>query len=299
MEILRTPDDRFDDLDGYPFVPHYSHVPSGDGQRLRVHHVDEGPADRAPVLLMHGEPSLSYLYRTMIPPLAVAGHRVVSPDLVGFGRSDKPASVDDYTYQRHVDWMEAWLLGLDLREITLFCQDWGGLIGLRLVAAHPDRFARVVVASTMLPIGRGAPSEAFTAWREFSKKADPFPISWVLQGATVNEISDAALAGYDAPFPDETYKAGAKIFPSLVPISEDDPAVPANVAAWEVLAGFDKPFLCTFSDKDPITRGGDKWFREHVPGAAGQFHMTIENGGHFLQEDQGPTIAALLNTWIG
>ena len=298
MEILRTPDDRFDDLDGYPFEPHYSPVSAGDGQKLRVHHIDEGPADAAPVLLMHGEPSWSYLYRTMIPPLAAAGHRVIAPDLVGFGRSDKPSSVDDYTYQRHVDWMEGWLLGLDLRDITLFCQDWGGLIGLRLVAAHPDRFARVVVANTMLPIGRGTPSEAFTAWREFSKKADPFPISWVLQGATVDEISETALAGYDAPFPDETYKAGAKIFPSLVPISEDDPAVPANLSAWEVLAGFDKPFLCTFSDKDPITRGGDKWFRERVPGAADQPHTTIESAGHFLQEDQGPTIAALLNTWI-
>lgn len=298
MEILRTPDERFADLDGYPFTPHYSTVPAGDGQDLRIHHVDEGPRGTDPVLLLHGEPSWSYLYRTMIPPLVDAGHRVVAPDLVGFGRSDKPTEMSDYTYQRHVDWMEAWLLGMDLCNITYFGQDWGGLIGLRLVAAHPDRFARVAVANTGLPAGYGEMSEAFLQWQEFSKRADPFPVGWIIQGATVSEMSESVIAGYDAPFPDESYKAGAKIFPSLVPIDADDPAVPANRAAWEVLASFDKPFLTLFSDSDPVTGGGETPFQSRVPGAAGQPHATIEGGGHFLQEDQGPAIAAALIAWM-
>ncbi len=297
MEILRTPDNCFINLDGYPFNPRYSEVPAGDGQQLRIHHVDEGDPAASPVLLMHGEPSWSYLYRKMIPPLVDAGHRVVAPDLVGFGRSDKPGAMDDYTYQRHVDWMSTWLVGADLTDITFFGQDWGGLIGLRLVAAFPDRFARVAIANTGLPTGHGAPSEAFMQWRAFSRKADPFPIGWVIQGATVGDLSEVELAGYEAPFPDESYKAGAKIFPSLVPVDLEDPGGVANVAAWEVLESFDKPFLTAFSDQDPITKGGDKRFREKVPGAAGQPHTTVVDAGHFLQEDQPLVLADLIDTF--
>ena len=298
MDILRTPDDRFANLDGYAFAPHYAMVASGDGEQLRIHYVDEGSSEAPPVLLLHGEPSWSYLYRTMIPPLVEAGHRVVAPDLVGFGRSDKPTSMEDYTYRRHVDWLEEWFVGLDLNDVTLFCQDWGGLIGLRVVADHPHRFAGVIAANTALPTGHGTLGEAFDRWRAFSRKADPFPIGKVLQGATVTDLSEAVIAGYEAPFPDESFKAGAKIFPSLVPIDPDDPGGIANVQAWKALEQFDRPFLTAFSDQDPITRGADRWFRERIPGAEGQPHTTIENGGHFLQEDQGPTLAALISTFI-
>ena len=298
MEILRTPDERFDGLAGYPFEPHYTEVPSGEGEDLRIHHLDEGPADASPVLLLHGEPSWSYLYRTMIPPLVARGHRVLTPDLIGFGRSDKPTSADDYTYQRHVEWMEAWLLAHDLTDITLFGQDWGGLIGLRLVAAHPDRFARVVVANTSLPTGHGTPPEAFMQWRAFSLMADPFPVGAILQGATVTNLPEDVVAAYEAPFPDESYKAGAKIFPSLVPIDRDDPGGIANTVAWEVLRGWDKPFLTAFSDQDPVTQGGDVLFHDRIPGAEGQPHETVENAGHFLQEDQGPYLAGLIGRFI-
>ena len=299
MRILRTPDDRFSDLPDYPFVPHYAEVPDGEGGALRMHFLDEGPAGAAPVLLMHGEPSWSYLYRHMIPPLVAAGHRVVAPDLVGFGRSDKPAEQGDYSYARHMGWTAALLFDhLDLDGITMFCQDWGGLIGLRLLAEEPDRFSRVVVANTGLPTGHGAPSEAFLAWQEYSQNAPTVDIGPLINAATTTELDPAVIAAYDAPFPDDSYKAGARIFPSLVPTSPDDPGAEENRAAWEVLSRFDRPFLTAFSDSDPITRGGDAPFLARVPGAAGQPHTTIEGGGHFLQEDRGPELAALINDFI-
>ncbi len=294
MEILRTPEERFANLPGYRFAPHYAEV---DG--LRVHYVDEGPADAAPVLLLHGEPSWSYLYRKMIPVLMAAGHRTVAPDLVGFGKSDKPAAQEDYTYQRHVDWMRAVLFDhLDLRDITLVCQDWGGLIGLRLVAEHPDRFARVVVANTGLATGDRSPGEAFLAWRTFSREAKAFDVGRIISGATVTDVPENVLAAYDAPFPDDTYKAGARIFPSLVPITPDDPAAPANRKAWEVLSAFTKPVLTAFSDSDPITQGGEGVFQKLVPGATGQPHTTIAGAGHFLQEDKGEDLAWVVNDFI-
>ncbi len=299
MHALRTPDDRFVGLPDYDFAPHHTDIPDGDGGTLRVHHLDEGPADAAPVLLMHGEPSWSFLYRHMIPPLVAAGHRVIAPDLVGFGRGDKPTETTDYTYARHVAWMSALLFDtLDLRDITFFGQDWGGLVGLRLVAAQPERFARVAIGNTGLPTGHGPASEAFLAWQKFSQTAPTFPIGQIVNGGCATDLTPEVIAGYDAPFPDDTFKAGARIFPSLVPTSADDPASADNVAAWQVLAEFDRPFLLCFSDRDQVTRGGDAPFLAKVPGAVGQPHTTIEGGGHFLQEDCGPALADVLISFI-
>jgi haloalkane dehalogenase len=298
VEALRTPDERFAALPGYPFGPQYVEVDAGDGSgdRLRVHYVDEGPPDATEtIVLLHGEPSWSFLYRTMIPPLAAAGHRCIAPDLVGFGRSDKPTPRTEYTYQRHVDWTrEALFHRLDLDGITLVGQDWGGLIGLRLVAEHPDRFRRVVAANTFLPTGDRDPGEAFRAWRRFSQEVPELPVGRILQGATVSELPDEVVAAYDAPFPDESYKEGARQFPVLVPADPDDPAAEPNRAAWTSLERFDKPFLCAFSDSDPMTAGADRHLKERIPGAAGQPHTTIAGGGHFLQEDKGPELARVV-----
>ena len=295
MKILRTPDERFAALPGYPFAPHYAEISDG----LRVHYVDEGPSDAAPVLLLHGEPSWSFLYRKMVPVLVAAGHRVVAPDLVGFGRSDKPADQADYSFQRHVDWMSELVFDrLDLRGITFFGQDWGSLVGLRLVAAEPDRFARVVIGNGGLPTGDRPPNKAFLAWQNFAATSEDFPIGGIIAGGCASRPSDDVIAAYDAPFPDDTYKAGARIFPTLVPTSPDDPAHDANVKAWETLRAFDKPFLCTFSDGDPITKGGERQFIGVVPGTDGQQHTTIEGGGHFLQEDKGAELAQVIADFI-
>ncbi|HML00830.1 MAG TPA: haloalkane dehalogenase [Acidimicrobiales bacterium] len=301
MDILRTPDGRFDALPGYGFEPHYVDVPAGDGRRsLRVHHLDEGDRHAGEtVLLMHGEPSWCYLYRTMVPVLAEAGYRVVVPDLVGFGRSDKPAARGEYTYARHVEWMRAALFdGLGLSGLTLVGQDWGGLIGLRLVAEHPDRFRRVVAANTGLPTGDTDMGEAFLAWQRFSQEVPEMHIGRIVKGGCRSELSAEVIAAYDAPFPDESYKEGARQFPTLVPTRPDDPASEANRRAWEVLRGFDKPFLCAYSDGDAITRGADKLFLEQVPGAKGQPHTTIAGGGHFLQEDRGPVLARVVADFV-
>lgn len=298
MEVMRTPDERFDGLPDWPYLPHYTDVPDGEGGWLRIHHVEAGDEDAEAVLCLHGEPSWSYLYRHMIPVLAEAGLRVVAPDLVGFGRSDKPADTADYSYQRHVAWMEAWLLAVDLGDVTLVCQDWGGLIGLRLLTAHPDRFARAVVANTGLPTGDQRPPEAFLNWQRFSVESPELPVGAIVNGGCTTDLAPEVIAAYDAPFPDNRYKAGARIFPSLVPTGPDDPAAPANRAAWEVLHAWDRPLLCAFSDQDPITRGGDRVFRERVPGAAGQPHTTIEGAGHFLQEDRGPELARVVAEFV-
>jgi haloalkane dehalogenase len=293
MDVLRTPDDRFEGLAGYPFEPHYVDL---DG--IRVHYVDEGPADAAPILMLHGEPSWSYLYRTMIPTLVRAGHRCVAPDLVGFGRSDKPAAQEDYSYQRHVDWMRGLISSLDLRKIVFFGQDWGGLIGLRLAAEEEDRFARVVAANTFLPTGDIPAGEAFLAWKHYAATTERFHVGGIVKGGCVSELEQAAIDGYDAPFPNDEFTAGARAFPGLVPVTPDDPASDANRAAWKVLAAWEKPFLTLFSDSDPITRGADRFFQRTVPGCAGQPHATIEQAGHFLQEDKGPEIAEHLVRWL-
>jgi len=298
MKTVRTPDEQFADLPDYPFEPNYADIPDGDGGTLRVHYLDEGPADAAPVLLLHGEPSWSYLYRHMIPPLVAAGHRVIVPDQVGFGRSDKPTEQSDYTYATHIAWMSALIFDeLDLSDVTFFGQDWGGLIGLRLVTAQPERFARIVVANTGLPTGDRAPSKAFMDWQTFSQTADQFPIGTLINGGTATDLAPEVIAAYDAPFPDDTYKAGARIWPSHVPTSPDDPESANNRAAWEVLRAFDKPILCCFSDQDPVTGGGEAAFMP-LPGAQGQPHVMIEGGGHFLQEDKGPELAQVLVDFI-
>jgi haloalkane dehalogenase len=294
MKVLRTPDERFAGLPDFPYEPHYLMVPDGEGGRLRIHSVDEGPKDAEAVLMMHGEPSWSFLYRRMIPLFLEAGYRAVAPDLVGFGRSDKPADRSDYTYNRHVEWLEAWLEQADLKRITLVCQDWGGLIGLRLLAAHPERFARAVVANTGLPTGDFPISEAFLQWRKFSVEVPEFNVGAIVNMGTLSDLPEEILGAYNAPFPDETYKEGARIFPSLVPISPDDPAAPDNRRAWEVLSRFGKPFLTAFSDGDPITRGGDQIFQKKVPGAQGQPHTVVPGGGHFLQEDRGEAFARVV-----
>ena len=298
MKILRTPDERFEGLTDFPFDQHYVEVPDGEGGRLRICYVDENPKGAEAVLLMHGEPTWSYLYRKMIPIIVRAGHRAVAPDLPGFGRSDKPADRNDYTYQRHVDWMQAWLDKTALERITLVGQDWGGLIGLRLVARNPDRFARVVVANTGMPTGDMPISEAFLNWRKFSRETPEFDVGAIITMGCLTPPTEEAVAGYNAPFPDEPYKEGARIFPSLVPIEPDDPAAPANKKAWEVLSKFEKPFLTAFSDGDPITGGGDVIFLDRVPGTKGQPHTTIKGGGHFLQEDCGPEFAEVIVDFI-
>jgi haloalkane dehalogenase len=299
VDVLRTPDEQFSGLPGFTFGPHYTEVADGDGGSLRVHYLDEGPADGPVVLLLHGEPSWSYLYRTMIPVLVDAGLRAVAPDLVGFGRSDKPTPRGEYTYARHVEWMRELLFDrLDLSDVTLVCQDWGGLIGLRLVGEHPDRFARVVAANTSLPTGDTDPGEAFRTWRTFSQEVEVFPTGAIVNMGSTTDLTPEVIAAYDAPFPDQTYVEGARQFPLLVPASPDDPATEANRAAWTVLEQFDKPFLTAFSDGDPITAGANRALEERIPGARGREHVTIAGGGHFLQEDRGPELAAAVVAFV-
>ena len=302
MKSLRTPDDRFDSLPGYDFPPHYVEVPALDGSEdsLRVHYLDEGPPGaRETILLLHGEPSWSYLYRKMIPPLVAAGHRVVVPDLVGFGRSDKPASRTDYTYERHVGWMRSALFdALGLEELTFLGQDWGGLIGLRLVAQDPQKFRRVVAANTGLPTGDDRMTDAFFSWQKFSQETPQLPVGRIVFGGCVNKPTDEVVEAYDAPYPDEEHKEGARQFPLLVPTRPDDPASAANRKAWEALSRFDKPFLCAYSDRDPITKGADARFMELVPGARGQDHTTITGAGHFLQEDNPADLASAVIRFI-
>jgi haloalkane dehalogenase len=297
MDILRTPDERFTDLPGWPWAPTY--LATSDG--LRVAAVDEGPRDAPVVLLLHGEPSWSYLYRTTIPVLLDAGLRVVAPDLVRFGRSDKPAAVEDHTYERHVEWLRSALLdpaGLDLHDVTLVCQDWGGLLGLRLVGEHPDRFARVVAANTGLPDGSYRLGEEWWQFRVFAARTEDLPVGLLVQFGSATELPPEVVAAYDAPFPDASYKAGPKAMPDLIPQDPDDVAAGPALAAWEVLRRFDGPFLCAFSDGDPITRGADALFTGQVPGAAGQPHTTITGAAHFLQEDQGPQLAGVVVAWL-
>jgi len=247
---------------------------------------------------MHGEPSWSFLYRKMIPIITTEGYRAIAPDLVGFGRSDKPSDRNDYTYNGHVEWMLAFLDGLNVEGINLVCQDWGGLIGLRLVADRPESFSRVVVANTGLPTGDIPLGEAFMAWRKFSQEIPEFNVGQIVQGGCKTTLPDEVIAAYNAPFPDETFKEGARIFPSLMPVTPDDPAAAANRKAWEVLSRFDRPFLTAFSDGDPITRGGEKVFQKLVPGTKGQPHVAIEGAGHFLQEDRGEELARVVVDFI-
>jgi haloalkane dehalogenase len=284
--VLQTPESRFKDLPDYPWVPKFLDVAPG----LRMHHVDEGPREAPVVLMLHGEPSWSYLYRHMIPVITAGGMRAVAPDLIGFGKSDKLPRLDDYSYQSHVDWLVAFIEKLDLRGITLICQDWGSLLGLRIAAEHPDRFARILVANGVLPIADRPTPPAFHLWRAFARYSPIFPIGRIIAAGTRTKLRPEVIAAYDAPFPCAAFKAGARAFPRLVPTHASDPAIPSNRAAWDALSRWEKPFLCIFGAGDPILGKADRALIEHVPGARGQPHQRVR-GGHFIQEDQGPLLA--------
>jgi haloalkane dehalogenase len=294
MRVLRTPDDRFTGLPDFDYPPRYADVGG-----LRLAYVEAGPADGEPVLLLHGEPSWSFLYRTVMPVLAAAGLRAIAADLAGFGRSDKPADIGDHSYERHVEWIRALAFDhLDLRGLTLVGQDWGGLIGLRLVAEHPDRFSRVVAANTGLPTGDQQMPEVWLRFREVVRTAPVLSVSRLVQSGCQTSLPAAVLAAYDAPFPDPAYMAGPRAMPGLVPASPDDPAGPANRAAWRQLSAWDKPFLVAFSDRDPITGGMAPVLKRAVPGASGIEHPVIEGAGHFLQEDAGEQLGAVIADFV-
>ncbi|MGE4424938.1 MAG: haloalkane dehalogenase [Solirubrobacteraceae bacterium] len=293
MEILRTPDDRFADLPDFPWEPAYVEV-GADGIAVRMAYIEAGPSDGQVVLLVHGEPSWGFLYRSMIGPLADEGFRVIAPDLIGFGRSDKPTDATAYTYARHAAWLTALLDALKLQRITLFGQDWGGLLGLRIVGEQPDRFAAVVASNTGLPDGEHRLGPAFQAWRTYSQEVEDFDAGRIVNGGTARDLSPAEIDAYNAPFPDDRYKAGARVFPQLVPDAPDDPGAADNRAAWRGLAAFDRPFVTAFGDGDPITRGGDAVFQKLVKGAAGRTHHTVAGAAHFCQEDAGPELARII-----
>jgi haloalkane dehalogenase len=299
MRTLRTPDDRFADLPDFGYEPRYADVPDQDGGSLRMAWVEAGPADGPVALLLHGEPSWSFLYRHVMAALADAEIRAVAPDLVGFGRSDKPADGVDHTYARHVEWCRALAFDvLDLTDVTLVGQDWGGLLGLRLVAEHPERFARVVAANTGLPTGDHDMPEIWWTFRRAMEGAEILDIGRFVRAGCVRPMDDAVRAAYDAPFPDESFKAAPRAMPGLVPTSPDDPATPANRAAWQALTTWDKPFLTAFSDGDPITHGMAPILQVTIPGAGDLEHPVIEGAGHFLQEDAGQELGAIVADFI-
>jgi len=289
IPFLRTPEARFNRLPNYHFEANYVDI---DG--LRMHYVDQGPKNADPILMLHGEPTWSYLYRYMIPVCAAAGHRVIAPDLIGFGKSDKPTNIKEYSYQAHVAWMLSLINKLDLKNITLVCQDWGSLIGLRLAAENQDRFKAIVVGNGGLPTGEETVPKAFTWWRRFALYSPWFPIARIVESASFKSFSKDERKAYDAPFPSRKYKKGTRAFPAMVPVSPDNPATTANKAAWKILEQWDKPFLTTFSNGDPIFKGGDKIFQKRVPGTKGMGHTTLV-GGHFLQEDSGTEFAEAIN----
>ena len=292
-QVLRTPEARFAGLPDFPFQPHYSEVGG-----LRIAHIDKGPRDGPVVLLMHGEPTWSFLYRKMIPVLVSAGCRVIAPDLVGFGRSDKPAAPDAYSYLNHVLWMKAWLLAQDLRGITLFCQDWGSLIGLRMAAELPQHFERIVLANGGLPTGAERVPRAFKLWRAFARYSPWFPIGRIVKAGCAAGLTPDEVAAYDAPFPSARYRVAARLFPALVPTAIHDPEHERNEQAWAVFRQWDKPFLTLFSDRDPITRGGARAWKQQVPGAQGRPHALTRGASHFLQEDKGPEVARAIAAFM-
>ncbi|MEZ5044667.1 MAG: haloalkane dehalogenase [Saprospiraceae bacterium] len=294
MIVLKTPEDRFNGLPGYPFDANYVEVAPG----LNMHYVVEGASTAPTVLLLHGEPSWSYLYRKMIPVLTSAGYCAIAPDLIGFGKSDKPSEKTDYSYQKHLEWLSTFIKALDLQHIHLFCQDWGGLLGLRIALDMEERFASITVSNTTLPTGQQPMPPAFKQWQEFSQMVPVFPTGKIINGGTISDLSPAVIAAYDAPFPDESFKAGARIFPMLVPSLIDDPEAINNQKAWKKYSQWQKPLLTLFGDSDPIMKGADLFFQKIVPGAKGQPHEIIPQAGHFIQEDQGELVAQKLVDFI-
>jgi len=337
MQFVRTDDSRFENLPGYAFAPNYVNVDDTEGGKLRMHYIDEGKVDEGKVdegkgeviMCIHGQPSWSYLYRKMIPIFVKAGYRVIAPDLIGFGKSDKPTKRENYTYANHVAWVKGLIETLDLTNITLFCQDWGGLIGLRVAAENQARFARLIPASTGLPDAENVPDDkieevstnmrayydslaipanvtemaiamggdqtgmGFLNWVKYCALSDGFSPQEVLTAMTGGILSEGEQKAYGAPFPDESYLAGGRQFPSLVPLMPDNPAIPANRAAWAILKQWQIPLVTAFSDSDPVTAGGDIRFQQSVPGAKGQPHVTIKGAGHFLQEQASEELAAV------
>lgn len=287
--FLRTPEARFERLPNYAFTPNYIDIDD-----MQMHYVDEGPRDADPILMMHGEPTWSYLYRHMIPICVAAGHRVIAPDLIGFGKSDKPTNTEDYSYAQHMRWMQQFIDSLELDNITLVCQDWGSLLGLRLAAENEARFKAIIVGNGMLPTGEEQVPKAFKIWKAFALNSPWFPIAKIVNSGSFKQLSKDEMRAYDAPFPSRKYKAGARAFPALVPVTPNNPASQANKEAWKILENWEKPFLTTFSNGDPITRGGDRYMQKRIPGSAGQDHITLK-GGHFLQEDSSAEFAAAVN----
>jgi haloalkane dehalogenase len=299
MIVHRTPEQRFERLDGWDYEPRYTAIAAGSLGTLRMAHYETGPEAGPIVLCLHGEPTWSYLYRHMLPRFAAAGARAVAPDLIGFGRSDKPARPDQISYDSMLGWLLQWFDQQDFADVTLFCQDWGGLLGLRLVAARRERFARVVASNTFLPTGESAPTDAFLRWRAYSQKVERFDCGGIVQGGTVAGISTAARDAYNAPFPDERYMAAPRQMPILVPVDANDPSAEANRTAWETLARFDRPFLTLFGDSDEVTGPYAAHFQQRVAGASGQPHATIQRAGHFIQEDAGPELADRTLAFMG
>ena len=298
MAILRTSDERFEQLHGFDFQPNYLEITDAELGKLRIHYLDEGPADGPIVLCLHGEPTWSYLYRKMIPVFVAAGFRVLAPDLIGFGRSDKLSERTDYTYARHVSWVRQWIDRMDVSDMTMLGQDWGGLIGLRLVAENPDWFARFSISNTGLPTGMHSMGKAFERWRTFSQEDPEFDIGGIVNLFGHGGLSDQETEAYRAPFPSDEYKAGARQFPVLVPNEPSSDGAEENQAAWGQLMQWEKPVLLCFSDQDPITNGGDKPFLKLVPGTQNQPHITLK-GRHFIQEEDGVTWADAVVNWIG
>ena len=294
MKVLRTPDERFESLPDFPFEPRYVEIPNEWGPSLRMHYVDEGPTAAPSVVLLHGEPTWSYLYRHLIPPLVRGGHRVLVPDLVGFGRTDKPAEIDDYTYERMVEWMAAWFELVNPRRVTLILHDWGGLIGLRVLAKGSRRFERIIAMNTGLPTGHQVMSQEFSTWRLMAHNMPVLPVGQIVNGACFVDLPPEVIAAYDAPFPDESFKAGARALPGLVPTHPDDPSAVENQKAWHSLSRLKKPFLTVFSDLDPISSGTEETFKARIPGAAGQPHTRLRQAGHFVTEDRTDRLIKLL-----
>ncbi len=293
MIVLKTPLSRFENLPDYPFDAHYLDVEAG----LTMHYLDEGPRDGQVILMLHGEPSWSYLYRFMIPVCVKAGYRVIAPDLIGFGKSDKPTAISDYTYNKHLTWLLTLIDALEIRTSTLVCQDWGGLLGLRLAGSYADLFSRIVVGNSALPTGQHKMPSIFRVWRVFARFSPWFPIARIVEAGCFKKFDASLKRAYNAPFPSAKYKAGARAFPRLVPIKSDTYDAQQNQLAWSNLCQWQRPFLTCFSNGDPIMRGMDRLMQKHIPGCLNQNHRIIK-GGHFLQEDNGPEFAVAINQFI-
>lgn len=298
MEFVRTPDERFANLEDYDFEPHYRSITTADGTLLRFHFIDEGPRDAAPVLLLHGNPTWSYLHRSMIRGLVARGHRVLALDLMGMGRSDKPTNKADYTLANHIDWMGQWLVGEDLTDITLYCQDWGGITGLNLLPRHGERFARVIASNTGVPIGEGA-GRGIDNWLAFVESVDELPIGGLVQSGSARKLSPQEIAAYEAPFPDGTYQASPLAFPFLIPVKADNPGVPMCRDMWAYLGTWTKPFLTVFGTEDEISykAGAHVRMQRDIPGAADQQHVLIEGAKHFIQEDAPDQLVEIIDAF--